>query len=427
MLIMNNLTFKTVALSLIAFAGFTVIPTPAHAQVAVLCASCETHLPQIDVSTKQLAASFNKYQAYMTTGMGGTGSSMGGGVIEQLQALNDGMAESTQQQVQNANNGNTLAQMREYIKTNAELNKTHLPSDQINACADASMAAGFATGGGSNGGGSSGGSGASQSGGQATAQERAEVRDRNYSAIANAGSKMLDHVQNYCTAQDVANKRLGCTAEGTYAGADTDSRNLTYGAQAKGDTSPALPSLDDAQLKVAQSVMTQVIPNVPAGATANSNNSPAANQYNVDANSLKAKISFADEALTASIGLYANRKDLPAEFMKTWNGSAEEFKRVYGATAKQPTNPSKFMMYEFEIMRKLTDPEVMGGENTKSPQDIAADDYKLNLLRARIELDNLATNDRNGRMLAAILTQTIDPQTTESLKAKLATLTNKPQ
>ncbi len=426
MLIMKTLmNFKTIACGLIVMAGLTAIPKPAHAQVAVLCQSCETHLPQIDVSTKQLATSFNKYQAYMTTGMGGTGSSMGGGVIEQLQALNDGMAESTQQQVQNANNGNTLAQIREYIKTNAELNKTHLPSDQINACADASMSAGFAT---STGGGSSGGgSGASQSGGQATAQERAEVRDRNYSAIANAGSKMLDHVQNYCTKEDVANKRLGCSAEGTYAGADTDARSLTYGAQTKGDTSPALPSLDDKQLKVAQSVMTQVIPNVPAGATANSNNSPAANQYNVDANSLKAKISFADEALTASIGLYAGRKDLPAEFMKTWSGSSEEFKRVYGATAKQPTNPSKFMMYEFEIMRKLTDPEVMGGENTKSPQDIAADNYKLNLLRARIELDNLATNDRNGRMLAALLTQTIDPQTTDSLKVKLAALTNKPQ
>ncbi len=425
---------KLVAILLLA-SGSSLIPKQASAQVAVLCQACETQLPLITKTSATIAtnttaanAAFNKFQLYMTTGIGGSGSmSMGGGVIEQLQSLNDSTAEANQQRVQDGINSDLAARQRLWKEADTNINRTHMPSDVQRACVDATMAGGFSSGGGAAP--SGGGSGAPNlppTPEAAAVVARADVRDRNYSPIANAGSKMLAHTSDYCTAEDVKFKRLGCSAPGDYPGADTDASSLVVGAQGKDSKTTPLPVLDTKQTAVANAVINQVMPTIPAGIPAGANTSPQANEYNVDANTAKARISFADQALTDAIGMYSARTDLPAAYIAEWKEAAnsDDFKRVYGANAKAPVTPSEYMVYDFEIMRKLTDPKIIGAESAKSPQAIAADQYKLQLIQAKLNLEQLAATKQNSRLLAILIAQSYDPQTAASLKSRLATLSN---
>ena len=438
-----NKTTVTKILGLLALtAGLSLIPKPASAQVAVLCASCELNLPLINTSTNSLNAAFIKYQLYMTTGVGGTGLvSMGGGVIEQLQSLNDTLAELNTQTVDGVASANKLNQMRDYIKANNDINKQHMPTDVQRSCVDATMAGGFA--GPSGGGGGSGGPGspggptgtpATPPGPKATAAAQREVvRDRNYSDIANKGSKMLAHrgdpttgFPNTCTQKEVDFGKQGCKTLGTYPGADTEAGNLTKGVQLPGSKTPSLPVLDPTQTKVAMAVINQTIPVVPSGTAKGANDSPQANEYNVDATVAKSRISFADDAMTDAIAMYSGKSDLSKTYNEIWKAAAnsEDFKRVYGANAVAPKDPSQYMIYDFEIMRKLTDPKIMGAEQTKTPQAIAADQYRTQLVQAKIQLEQLAETQKNNRLLAVLIAQSFDPLTASSLKARLATLSN---
>jgi hypothetical protein len=437
--------FASLAFLMMALLGFS------SNVLAQECGSCDVFLPQIAASThaiaiatgttatstSELATTMTQLNTYLEYGVGGTSiTSMGGGVIAQLQSINDTLSEVQQQQVDNGQNSDQLAKIRQYNAANNKVNMTHMPSNYNTSCSDGSLAMGFA-GGGNSGGGAlpstpsgSSGSPPPNYAGDAVYYVRNTIRDRNYNSNANLGSQMLAHDGsgsggiNFCTANDALYNREGCTTGnvGTYPGGDTDANNLIYGAQTPNASTPSIHTLNATQQQVAAAVINNIVPQVPAGVTSQVSKSPLANAYSVGADEIRARISVIDKSLADAVSLYGANPHMNAESLSTWQGSSAEYAKVYGSNTPFPQIPSPYQQYDFEVMRRMADPQWVTGLNSMDEKDVMAEVAKIDVLRARIELDHLAQGQETNMLLSVIAAQSIDPKTLESLRAQLSSI-----
>lgn len=233
---------------------------------------------------------------------------------------------------------------------------------------------------------------------------------------------------NYCSAQDVTNKRPGCSAVGPLPGADIELGTLTTPPTKDAATPTNVTLAAGAQQEAAKAVIRNVVSPVPpqdpppsAAAT------PLAAEYFAEANVFRARLSAAADALSniASIR-FANpalaQQTVNGETVgQTWNDPATKAKYAQLFPGQPfPAVPSEWELLRYDVYSRWAD--ATGPDSwqsrvaTMTQEETGRETIRLLAEMSRIQMLQVERQDDTNKLLAALLSSDLDPRTRQQLE-----------
>lgn len=403
-------------------------PAPAQAQMAVAVVTCMA-VPGAPCATTQGQASIvsavgsttaavgtgngllQTQNLYLTQGLGGGP----GGVIALLSGINERLGMVTNANNQAVENEDMAARQRIYDQSMMDVRGSRIPtpSKVMRACIQATAA-----------------------GGRAAAAQNSHQRSKEiggsaaspYSDARPEVQSLVDTAINrkelgVCTEVDVANNRPGCVGAGVgdRPTADMRSDSLFDGGV---DPKQSTQSIDARGVEIGKQFITNVAPLAPSKpATKEQQESQGGVAYMLTYNRYTARVSTATDALSQILGFGAQMAPgTAAPYMKSWSADSAKYKEIFGVD--QPAMPSERDLLRFDVMKNyasVQDAEEMGGY---SADDIAKKQLELSALNARLNFEVLMRLERQNALLAAMVSQQMDPLTSSSMSSSLSNLGN---
>ena len=240
-------------------------------------------------------------------------------------------------------------------------------------------------------------------------------------------AEVLDRA-NYCSAQDVTNKRPGCSAVGPLPGADIELGTLTTPPTKDASTPTNVTLATGAQQDAAKVVIRNVVSPIPpqdpppsAAAT------PLAAEYFAEANVFRARLSAAADALSniASIR-FANpalaQQTVNGETVgQTWNDPATKAKYAQLFPGQPfPAVPSEWELLRYDVYSRWAD--ATGPDSwqsrvaTMTQEETGRETIRLLAEMSRIQMLQVERQDDTNKILAALLSSDLDPRTRQQLE-----------
>lgn len=240
-------------------------------------------------------------------------------------------------------------------------------------------------------------------------------------------AEVLNRV-NYCSAQDVSNKRPGCSAVGQLPGADIELGTLTTPPTKDASTPTNVTLATGAQQDAAKAVIRNVVSPIPpqdpppsAAAT------PLAAEYFAEANVFRARLSAAADALSniASIR-FANpalaQQTVNGETVgQTWNDPATKAKYAQLFPGQPfPAVPSEWELLRYDVYSRWAD--ATGPDSwqsrvaTMTQEETGRETIRLLAEMSRIQMLQVERQDDTNKILAALLSSDLDPRTRQQLE-----------
>ena len=233
---------------------------------------------------------------------------------------------------------------------------------------------------------------------------------------------------NYCSAQDVTNKRPGCPAVGPLPGADIELGTLTTPPTKDASTATNVTLASGTQQDAAKAVIRNVVSPIPpqdpppsAAAT------PLAAEYFAEANVFRARLSAAADALSniASIR-FANpalaQQTVNGETVgQTWNDPATKAKYAQLFPGQPfPAVPSEWELLRYDVYSRWAD--ATGPDSwqsrvaTMTQEETGRETIRLLAEMSRIQMLQVERQDDTNKILAALLSSDLDPRTRQQLE-----------
>lgn len=232
----------------------------------------------------------------------------------------------------------------------------------------------------------------------------------------------------YCSAQDVTNKRPGCSAVGQLPGADIELGTLTTPPTKDASTPTNVTLAPGAQQDAAKAVIRNVVSPIPpqdpppsAAAT------PLAAEYFAEATVFRARLSAAADALSniASIR-FANpalaQQTVNGETVgQTWNDPATKAKYAQLFPGQPfPAVPSEWELLRYDVYSRWAD--ATGPDSwqsrvaTMTQEETGRETIRLLAEMSRIQMLQVERQDDTNKILAALLSSDLDPRTRQQLE-----------
>jgi len=233
---------------------------------------------------------------------------------------------------------------------------------------------------------------------------------------------------NYCSAQDVTNKRPGCSAVGPLPGADIELGTLTTPPTKDAATPTNVTLASGAQQDAAEAVIRNVVsPIPPQDPPPSAAASPLAAEYFAEANVFRARLSAAADALSniASIR-FANpalaQQTVNGETVgQTWNDPATKAKYAQLFPGQPfPAVPSEWELLRYDVYSRWAD--ATGPDSwqsrvaTMTPEETGRETIRLLAEMSRIQMLQVERQDDTNKILAALLSSDLDPRTRQQLE-----------
>lgn len=240
-------------------------------------------------------------------------------------------------------------------------------------------------------------------------------------------AEVLDRA-TYCSAQDVTNKRPGCSAVGQLPGADIELGTLTTPPTKDASTPTNVTLASGTQQDAAKAVIRNVVSPIPpqdpppsAAAT------PLAAEYFAEANVFRARLSAAADALSniASIR-FANpalaQQTVNGETVgQTWNDPATKAKYAQLFPGQPfPAVPSEWELLRYDVYSRWAD--ATGPDSwqsrvaTMTQEETGRETIRLLAEMSRIQMLQVERQDDTNKILAALLSSDLDPRTRQQLE-----------
>ena len=233
---------------------------------------------------------------------------------------------------------------------------------------------------------------------------------------------------NYCSAQDVTNKRPGCSAVGPLPGADIQLGTLTTPPTKDASTPTNVTLASGAQQDAAKAVIRNVVSPIPpqdpppsAAAT------PLAAEYFAEANVFRARLSAAADALSniASIRFanpaLAQQTVIGETVGQTWNDPATKAKYEQLFPGQPfPVVPSEWELLRYDVYSRWAD--ATGPDSwqsrvaTMTQEETGRETIRLLAEMSRIQMLQVERQDDTNKILAALLSSDLDPRTRQQLE-----------
>lgn len=418
-----------VALALVLAGGLAVWAPAARAQYPVSVNTCMV-MPgvpcasSVDVNGTTTAVGAVQTQlttthTLLSTGVGGTP----GGMIALLGGINERLGMVTNANDEAIENEDLAARQRIYDEKMMEVRGSRIPkpSNVRRACVQATAASGRA------GASRASGGAARAAGGAAGARyddNRPEIQ-----ALIDAGAQRRE--LSVCSANDVQNERPGCKGAGVGERPSADVRLTTLFDGGK-QTGPTNVSVDDKGFKIGQQFISNLSP-LPPDKPANKEvqGSQGGVVYMLNYNRYIARASAATDAMADILGFGvamnvegASMDQTQAEpFLRTWAASQGDYEEIFGA-GTFPAVPSERELLRFAVYKQYAG--VMDQQKLASmpPEEVARVQLEVAAVNARVNYAILERLEKQNAILAAQLSQDMDPLTANGMKQELARLGN---
>ncbi|WP_196480570.1 hypothetical protein [Burkholderia vietnamiensis] len=233
---------------------------------------------------------------------------------------------------------------------------------------------------------------------------------------------------SYCSAQDVTNKRPGCSAVGPLPGADIELGTLTTPPTKDASTPTNVTLASGAQQDAAKAVIRNVVsPIPPQDPPPSAASTPLAAEYFAEANVFRARLSAAADALSdiASIR-FANpalaQQTVNGETVgQTWNDPATRTKYAQLFPGQPfPAVPSEWELLRYDVYSRWAD--ATGPDSwqsrvaTMTQEETGRETIRLLAEMSRIQMLQVERQDDTNKILAALLSSDLDPRTRQQLE-----------
>lgn len=386
------------------------IPGLVGAQVLVSDTVTQTELATMNAQLQADAT-------YLQTGYNGNG------LLPLLSSINDKLGKSNASEAQSASNADTAARARIYDQRMVELKAAGVPTQEAfkRACVAITSRMTSAQGHGA----ARGSSDAIRSSREAEAviEERIHTPGTPTEKIAD----LVRHRQanGFCDSTDVKNGFPACSSAGAMPSADIRSSSLTLGATAAA-SDPTNGSLSAAQVAAAQAYIVNTLPMPPTIPSPAALETARGKEFLATLNRFTARGSSASTAMN---NILASHRAVPltvqgaaetSPMMKDWNARAADWATIFGPQVKYPTAPSERDMMRYEVFHYYVSPDYQRSISTFTGDaagllSAERESLKQQALTNRILFQLLQRQEDANLMLAQLVSQEIDPVTTESL------------
>ncbi len=354
---------------------------------------------------------------YLTTGQ--TGSP--GGLIGLLGGINDRLGRMTNFNDETVENDDLAARQRMYDDKMMEVRGASIPkpSNVRRACVQATAASGRA--------GAARASGGAARAAGAALSKRYDDNRTEIEAFSDAG--LNRDKLGVCSSFDVENKRPGCAGRGVGERPNADARltSLFDGGMSTASSGPVNNSIDTKGFAIGQQVISNVVPSPPAKPTnPEFRDTQAGVVYMLDYNRFETRAAVANDALAdiLAFGVAMNVEGASidpsqsAPFLQTWGQNRAEYEEIFGS-GNFPEVPSERELVRFAVMKdyaSVQDAQELGAITT---EDLARRQFAAIAVGNRVNLEILSRLEKQNALLAALLSQQMDPLTTGQMRANL--------
>ncbi|MBW5285890.1 hypothetical protein [Burkholderia gladioli] len=393
-------------------AGAVSATTPAHATDVVWDPGVNTTLVTGFTSTNSgLSGIIGELQSILSYLMGSTTG--GNGLVETIASMNDKLAHANATADQNWAMNDTTDRRRRAETIVAQ--RRIARADDVGGCEETTAAGGRGAG--------SAATLASKLSIDADIMAKMTENQNGFTEKA----EVLNRA-NYCSAQDVTNKRPGCSAVGPLPGADIELGTLTTPPTKDASTPTNVTLTPGPQQNAAKAVIRNVVSPIPpqdpppsAAAT------PLAAEYFAEANVFRARLSAAADALSniASIR-FANpalvQQTVNGETVgQTWNDAATKTKYAQLFPGQPfPAVPSEWELLRYDVYSRWAD--AIGPDSwqsrvaTMTQEETGRETIRLLAEMSRIQMLQVERQDDTNKILAALLSSDLDPRTRQQLE-----------
>ena len=221
---------------------------------------------------------------------------------------------------------------------------------------------------------------------------------------------LADLIKNrapFCTPDDVTNKRPGCAQVGPLPGADLSASSLTMGAIDKSKpNTPTNYSFTPLQEQAAQAYLNNVLPlpaTQPQGVSAETT---AGKQALAQFNRYQARWSVINDALSSMIAQHTPMTSAP----DGWSQNEAAYKRMF-PNQDFPQVPSESEVLHFDAYLDYADPQKKAQIAVMGDSDLAREQVRLAALQARLQMETIANQEKEIKLLSVLVTQQMDPVT----------------
>lgn len=433
---MNRFSFlhKSSLLALALGAGMVVGAPEAKAQLAVGVVACMVApgIPcasTLDVNGTTSAVSAGS--SAITTQLGythtylTTGSTGGpGGMIALLGGINDRLGRMTNFNDETVENDDMAARQRMYDQKMMEVRGANIPkpSNVRRACVQATAASGRA-------GAARASGGAARAAGAALSKRYDDNRNET-DGFADAG--MNRDRLGVCSQFDVDNLRPGCANRGVGERPNADARltSLFDGGMSTASSGPVNQSIDQKGFAIGQQMISNVVPTPPKKpADKQISQSQAGIVYMLDYNRFESRAAVANDAM-ADVLAFGVAMDvegasidpsLSAPFLQTWGQNQAEYEKIFGA-GNFPRAPSERELLRFAVMKDYASVQDATELGAISTEELARRQFAATAVSNRVNLEILSRVEKQNALLAALLSQQMDPLTTGQMRNSLTSI-----
>lgn len=357
---------------------------------------------------------------YLTTGQSGGP----GGVVALLGGINDRLGRMTNFNDETVENDDLAARQRIYDQKMMEIRGANLPkpSNVRRACVQATAASGRA-------GAARASGGAARAAGAALSKRYDDNRTET-EGLADAGLNR-DRL-GVCSQFDVESMRPGCANRGVGERPNADARltSLFDGGMGTAASGPVNQSIDQKGFEIGQQVISNVVPTPPKKTTdKETSQSQAGIVYMLDYNRFESRAAVANDALAdiLAFGVAMNvdgasiDADQAAPFLKTWGENRAEYEEIFGA-GNFPAVPSERELVRFAVMKDYASVQDATELGAIAPEELARRQFAAIAVGNRVNLEILNRLEKQNALMAAMLSQQMDPLTTGQMRNSLTSI-----
>lgn len=400
------------AVAALLAAGAVSVASPAYATDVVWDPGVNTTLVTGFTATNSgLSGIIGELQSILSYLMGSTTG--GNGLVETIASMNDKLAHANATADQNWAMNDTTDRRRRAETIVAQ--RRIARADDVGGCEETTAAAGRGAG-----------SAATQASKLSIDADIIAKMTENQNGFTEK-AEVLNRA-NYCSAQDVTNKRPGCSAVGQLPGADIELGTLTTPPTRDAATPTNVTLATGAQQDAAKAVIRNVVsPIPPQDPPPSAAGSPLAAEYFADANVFRARLSAAADALS-NIGSirFANpalaQQTVNGETVgQTWNDPATKAKYAQLFPGQPfPAVPSEWELLRYDVYSRWAD--ATGPDSwqsrvaTMTQEETGRETIRLLAEMSRIQMLQVERQDDTNKILAALLSSDLDPRTRQQLE-----------
>lgn len=343
--------------------------------------------------------------AYLSNSAAGGVITDNGGVISLLNQIESDLSHISSQNTNLAQNADSAQNLRDKLALSNQMLLNSIPDD--NAC--------YAASSGSSGGSASGGTSAAATSYQKTAKD--SVLEA-VSTGPQAKNFMYERAQKgLCSEDDQKYNRGGCTSVGQYPKADIDAGGISGAPQSSSDiasnntrrdyyTSTEATLTNDFLVKNLTSNLP--VKDIDDKAKANSTNGVL---FGSLLSSYQAKSLLAQKADSDQIAL-KTVSNLTSEQQKIWDENSDQWSTWFGFSDPKPT---EWNLIKAQVYSRYADNKWLAStanmDETTSNREI----MRMQALALKMQLEQMNLQMTNNQLLAAILGNSIQPVTYDSL------------